>query len=42
MTQKNKVALVGWDPDVFDYGKWPGLTPEKLRATLEGGRDKLN
>lgn len=41
MNQKNKVALVGWSPDVFDYSKWPGLTPEKLRAALKGDLEKL-
>lgn len=24
------------------YSKWPGLTPEKLIAALEGDRNKLN
>ncbi len=42
MKQKNKVALVGWNPDVVDYSKWPGLTPEKLRTALEGDLEKLN
>ena len=37
-----KILLVGWDPDVVDYSKWPGLTAEKLRAGLEGDRDRLN
>lgn len=31
ISQKNKVALVGWDPDVVDYSKWHGLTAEKVR-----------
>jgi len=39
---KKKILLVGWNPNVVDYSKWPGLTPEKLRAGLEGDRDKLN
>ena len=39
---KKKILLVGWNPSVVDYSKWPGLTPEKLRAGLEGDRDKLN
>ena len=34
--------MVGWNPEVVDYSKWPGLTPEKLRAALEGDRDNLN
>jgi hypothetical protein len=42
MSDKKTVVLVGWDPDVVDYTKWPELTPEKLRAALEGDRNKLN
>ena len=42
MSEKKRVVLVGWDPEVVDYSKWPGLTPEKLRAALEGDRDNLN
>ncbi len=41
MSEK-KVVLIGWHPDVVDYSKWPGVTPEKLRAALEGDRDNLN
>ena len=42
MSEKTNVLLVGWNPDVVDYSKWPGLTSEKLRAGLEGDRDKMN
>lgn len=42
MSEKKRVVLVGWNPEVVDYSKWPELTPEKLRAALEGDRDKLN
>lgn len=42
MSEKINVLLVGWNPDVVDYSKWPGLTPKKLRAGLEGDRDKMN
>lgn len=42
MSEKKRVVLVGWNPEVVDYSKWPGLTPEKLRAALQGDRDKLN
>ena len=42
MSGRKTVVLVGWDPDVVDYTKWPGLTPEKLRTALEGDRHKLN
>jgi len=38
---KKKILFVGWNPDVVDYSKWPGLTSEKLRAGLEGDRDRL-
>ena len=42
MTQrKTAVLLIGWNPDVVDYSKWPGLTPEKLRAGFESDRVKL-
>jgi hypothetical protein len=41
MTKKTAVLLVGWHPDAVDYSKWPGLTPEKLLAALEGDRAKL-
>ena len=41
MSKKTAVLLVGWHPDSVDYSKWPGLTPEKLRAALEADRDKL-
>jgi len=42
MSEKKKVALVGWNPQVVDYSKWPGLTAEKLKAALQGDRDRLN
>ena len=29
-----KVLMVGLHPDVVDFGKWPGLTAEKLQAGL--------
>ena len=41
MGHRKTVLLVGWNPDVVDYSKWPGLTPEKLHAALEGDRAKL-
>ena len=41
MPEKTTVLLVGWNPDVVDYSKWPGLTPEKLRAGLESDRAKF-
>ena len=42
MPEKTNVLLDGWNPDVVDYSKWPGLSAEKLRAGLEGDRDKMN
>jgi hypothetical protein len=42
MATPKTVLLVGFDPSVVDYGKWPGLTPEKLRAGLEADRRRLN
>jgi hypothetical protein len=41
MRNSPSVLLVGWNPDVVDYSKWPGLTPEKLRGALEGDKAKL-
>ncbi len=42
MSKKTNVLLVGWNPDVVDYSKWPDLNAEKLRAGLEADRDKMN
>ena len=42
MSETKKVVLIGWNPEVVDYSKWPGLTPEKLRAALEGDQNNLN
>jgi hypothetical protein len=39
MSKKTVVVLFGWHPDAVDYSKWPGLTPEKLRAAVEADRD---
>jgi hypothetical protein len=30
MSGKKHVLFVGLDPAVVDYGRWPGLTAEKL------------
>ncbi len=42
MTDRKTVLLIGLDPTVVDYAKWPGLTPEKLRAALEGDAGRMN
>lgn len=34
MTQARRVILIGLDPAVVHYDKWPGLTPDKLEAGL--------
>ncbi len=36
------ILLLGWHPDVVDYGKWPDLTPEKLTAGLNAEEERLN
>ena len=42
MGAKKRVVLIGWNPEVVDYSKWPDLTPEKLITALEADRNKLN
>ena len=42
MSESKRVILIGWNPDVVDYSQWPGLTPERLKATLNADREKLN
>ena len=29
-----KVLMIGWHPSTVNYDKYPGLTPEKLEASL--------
>lgn len=41
MTTK-KVLLIGLDPAVVDYTRWPGLTAEKLESSLRADETKLN
>ncbi len=41
MSTGKKVALVGWEPDVVDYSRWPGVTAAQVRAGLEASRDRL-
>ena len=41
MTAKKKVLLIGLSPDVVNYAKWPGLTPEKLEAALQADVSRL-
>ena len=42
MSEKKRVVLVGWNPEVVDYSKWPDLTPERLTGALEADKNKLN
>jgi hypothetical protein len=42
MSAKKRVVLIGWNPEVVDYSKWPDLTPEKLIAALEADKNKLS
>ena len=40
MSEKN-VLLIGLDPSVVNYERWPGLTPEKLEAGLRRDENAL-
>ena len=42
MTDRKTVLMVGWNPDVVDYSRWPGLTAEKVRHALNADADRLN
>ena len=41
MAEQKRVLFIGLDPEVVDYGRWPGLTEEKLRGALQADRDAL-
>lgn len=41
MAENMKVLLVGWNPDVVDFSKWPGLDAQKLRNALDADCEKL-
>jgi DNA-binding LacI/PurR family transcriptional regulator len=41
MSNGKSVLFIGLHPDVVDYGRWPGLTAEKLRGALHADRDAL-
>lgn len=36
-----KVLMVGWHPTAVNYSKYPGLTPEKLEASLRADETQL-
>jgi hypothetical protein len=37
-----KVLMVGWHPIAVNYAKYPGLTPEKLEASLRADEARLS
>lgn len=41
LMSNNKIMLIGLDPSVANYEKWPGLTVEKLEAVLRKDEAKL-
>lgn len=41
MVERKRVLLIGLDPAVVDYAKWPGLTAEKLEAGLRAEEARL-
>lgn len=42
MAEQKRVVMIGLDPAVVDFGKWPGLTAEKLEAGLKGDIERLS
>lgn len=42
MSVSKNVLLVGLDPAVVVYDRWPGLTPEKLEAGLRADEERLS
>ena len=42
MSNEKRVVLVGWNPDVVDYSKWPDMNAEKVRGSLESNHEQLN
>lgn len=41
MSHQKSVLLIGWDPEVTDYSKWPGMTKEGLSSALAESRETL-
>ncbi len=37
-----RIILIGLKPDVVDYTKWPGLTPDNLMMELKASEKDLN
>lgn len=38
---KKRALMIGLDPAVVEYSRWPGLTAEKLLAVCEADRRRL-
>lgn len=36
-----RVLMVGWHPSAVDFSRWPGLTAEKLLASLNADKEKI-
>jgi hypothetical protein len=41
MSNPTSAILIGLDPSVVEYEKWPGLTAEKLRAAMAADQERL-
>jgi len=41
MNGQKRILMIGLDPAVVAYGKWPGLTPEKLEGGLRRDVESL-
>jgi hypothetical protein len=41
MSKRNKVLLVGWNPEVVDYSKWPDMNAEKVLTGLNNEKQAL-
>lgn len=42
MADGKKVLLIGLNPAVVDYDRWPALSPEKLETVLRADESTLN
>lgn len=41
MSERPNVLIVGLDPAVVDFSRWPGLSEDTLRAALQAEREAL-
>lgn len=42
MAATKTVLIIGLHPDVVDYGRWPGLSADKLTAALRADEARLS